>query len=186
MTPIPSDYLAFRVPGEGMIPCGEGPVSFQLEGEALSLVDADLVRHAAAAVLHYYRQELKRSHVSRAEFAAALEVVLHGFGLTHLSADLCQQQGQHAPAPAVSDLRQLVGEGLELAFFPRLREELRRQLQPAPALVRFHGLRGCVLQLAGSRRWSRRCQSLRDQIVEFLRTSLQAEPVAQRCGLVVH
>jgi hypothetical protein len=183
MIPIPSDSLVFRVLGEGLIPCAGGPVSFELEGEAAAAVDPEMLRHAAAAVLQYFREELKRTHVSTSEFAAALEVVLHGFGLHHLRANPVPES---QPAAAVSDLRLLAGDGFELGFFQRLREELRRQLGPKPDLVRFHGLRGCVKQLAGARRWTRQCQSLHDQIVDYLRTSLRAEPISKPCGLVVH
>jgi hypothetical protein len=51
--------------------------------------------------------------------------------------------------------------------------------------VRFRGLRGCVKQLAGARRWSHRCERLQDQIVEYLRGCLTAEPEQNECALVV-
>jgi hypothetical protein len=76
-------------------------------------------------------------------------------------------------------------EGFELLFFPQLRQELQRQLQQAPQVVRFRGLRDCVKQLAGAPRWNRRCQSLNDQIVEFLRSCWETENASQSCALVV-
>ena len=87
-----------------------------------------------------------------------------------------------------SDLFRLAcesGEGCELFFFPRLRAELRQQLQQGPRLLRFHGLRDCVKQLAGARRWSPRCQSLEGRIVAYLRECLTAEPVPAEVALVV-
>jgi hypothetical protein len=66
-----------------------------------------------------------------------------------------------------------------------LRDELRFQLDQSPQLVRFNGLRGCVKQLAGTRRWTRRCQSLSDQIVDYLRHCLSNESNANRCSLLV-
>ena len=77
------------------------------------------------------------------------------------------------------------GESRELFFFPRLRGELRAQLRRTPRLVRFRGLRGCVKQLAGARRWSLRCERLEEQIVEYLRGCLGAEPEQADCALVV-
>ena len=77
------------------------------------------------------------------------------------------------------------GGGFELLFFPRLRHELRTQLRQSPRVVRFRGLRGCVKQLAGARRWSHRCEKLQDQIVEYLRGCLTAEPEQNECALVV-
>jgi hypothetical protein len=51
--------------------------------------------------------------------------------------------------------------------------------------VRFRGLRGCVKQLAGTRRWTSRCEQLQDQIVEYLRGCLSAETAQNNCALVV-
>jgi hypothetical protein len=87
-----------------------------------------------------------------------------------------------------SDLRQLAcdsGKGFELFFFPKLRDELRQQLLRDPALLHFGGLRSCVKQLTGARRWSPRCQTLHDQIVEFLRNCFTAESNQPNCALLV-
>lgn len=184
MTPIPSDSLVFNLAGGDMIPCAGPEVAFELAGEAAALVNPEVVQNAAAAVLHYFRHEMKRTWVSAGEFSAALEVVLHSLGLTQLRAGT-----QEAGAPEAvqeTDLRGLVGEGMEMMFFQRLRDELRRQLAPAPRVVRFHGLRPSVMQLTGAQRWSPRCRHLQDRIVDYLRTSLQAEPLGRPCGLVVH
>ena len=67
----------------------------------------------------------------------------------------------------------------------RNREEMRRKLDLCPQVLRFRGLRVCVKQLTGSKRWTRRCQVLHDQIVDYLRTCLGAEKGAAACALVV-
>ena len=77
------------------------------------------------------------------------------------------------------------GGGCELFFFPRLRDELRTRLRQAPRVLHFRGLRGCVKQLTGARRWSVRCEKLQDHIVEYLRQCLTAEPESTDCALVV-
>jgi hypothetical protein len=74
---------------------------------------------------------------------------------------------------------------LELFFFPKLRDELRQQLRQSPRVLRFRGLRGCVKQLAGARRWSARCEKMQEQVVEYLRGCLTAEPEKSECALVV-
>jgi hypothetical protein len=76
-------------------------------------------------------------------------------------------------------------EGFELLFFPQLRQELKRNLDQSPHVLRFHNLRDCVKQLAGARRWSRRCQKLHDQIVDFLRSCWETEPARRSCALLV-
>jgi hypothetical protein len=184
MTPSPSGSLVFRLAGDGMIPCAGPPVSFQVAGEAASLVSAGLIEDAAAAVLHYFRQEMKRSSISVGEFSAALELVLHSLGLDFIKA--VPEAALEKAGPAEIDLRGLVGEGLELGFFRRLREELQRQLAPARGVVCFHGLRPSIMRLLGARRWSPRCQQMHERIVDYLRSSLQAEKLSHPCKLLVH
>ncbi len=184
MIPLRSDSLVFKLAGEASIPCGDQVVAFELVGEGASLVSEHVFQEAAAAVLHYFRHELGRTSVSAGEFSAALEVVLHSLGLTQLKA--APGSSRREAQPEVTDLGALAEGGMELLFFQRVREELRRQLQPLPEMVRFRGLRESVMRLVGARRWSTRCQSLNDQIVDFLRTSLQAEPIARPCGLIIH
>ena len=77
------------------------------------------------------------------------------------------------------------GGGCALFFFPRLRDELRQYLGQSPRMLRFHGLRGCVKELAGARRWTVRCQALEEQVVEFLRECLGAEAGKRDFALVV-
>ena len=136
---------------------------------------------ASAAVLHYFKQEQGRDSVTLGEFAEALEKVLQGFKFNSAPAD--------ASAPVLeADLQQLAadaGTAFELTFFPRLRDEMRARLQQSPHLLRFRGLRNCVMQLTGARRWSARCQDLQEQIVAFLRNCLSAEPHPEPCALVV-
>jgi hypothetical protein len=98
--------------------------------------------------------------------------------------------GQATPALRVieTDLSALageVGQGYELLFFPRLRDAVRGQNHAAPTLLRFRGLRACVKQLTGARRWGPACQALNDQIVEYLRKCLHAEDRGDRRALIV-
>ncbi len=167
-----------------MIPCTDQPVRFELAGEGATLVSEEVFQEAAAAVLHYFRHELGRCAISAGEFSTALEVVLHSLGLTQVKA--APEAGWPAEPPAETDLQELAEGGLELVFFQRLREELRRQLQPSPDVLRFRGLRPSVMRLTGARRWTPRCQDLKERVVDFLRCSLQAEPIGRPCGLVIH
>ena len=132
--------------------------------------------------MHYFHHDLQRTEVTLSEFTEALEVALRGLGL-NVTCD--------APKPAErtvdADLRQLAaesGKAFELGFFARLRQEVRTELQKAPQLIRFVGLRGCVKQLVGARRWSSRCRRMEHQILEFLRHCVQAETNSS-CSLLV-
>jgi hypothetical protein len=181
---LAEECLLFHTADGEKIPYSAEMISVEIMGDDASLFDSEFIKHAAAAVFHYFRDELDRDSVTVAEFSLALEKVLRGFNLATTEA----QSGQPAPRILRSDLDRLATElhdGGELFFFPRLRDELRSQLLQEPQLLCFQGLRQCVLQLAGARRWTSRCQGLHDQIVEFLRSCMTQETHGGSCALVV-
>jgi hypothetical protein len=169
------------------IPFSAEMLSVELLGESARMFDSEFVRHAAKAVFHYFKHDLAKQTVTIGEFTTALEKVLVGF--TRSAKKQSQLPSAKSPRVLRADLRRIAsesGKGCELFFFPRLRDELRAQLHRSPEVVHFRGLRGCVKQLAGAQRWSPRCQTLGDQIVEFLRHCLTVEGKERECGLVVN
>jgi hypothetical protein len=182
MISLAKDCLLFELASGESIPFSAGMISIELMGDAGAKFDPEVLQHAAASVFHYFRHELTRESVTVGEFAEALEKVLRGLGFYLRSAET------EILDAAGADLRVLAcqsGDARELVFFPRLRDELRTQLQSSPRLVRFRGLRGCVKQLAGARRWSPRCEDLRDQIIGYLRGCLSTESRESECRLWV-
>lgn len=185
MIQLRSDCLVFKLANGDAIPCSVEQVTVELIGDAADNLDPDLIRHAAAAVLHYFKHEQNRDYVSINEFSEALEHVLESFGLA-VKHDPKVGSGKQGHIVR-TDLRQLAcdsGKGFELNFFPCLRREMEKQMGNAPNVIYFTGLRSCVKQLVGARRWSGRCQVLNDQIVEYLRECLNREPHGD-CALVV-
>lgn len=184
MIQLHPDCLVFELSSGEAVPCSAETVTVELMGEAATLVDPDVVHNAASAVLHYFKSDLGRSSVSVGEFAQALAHVLRAFGL-----EVTPPENPHAPVAGPEfDLRQLAcggAKGFELAFFPLLRNAFRDQLRQSPSLVRFRGLRGCVKQLAGAKRWNGHCQRLHEQIVEYLRQCLIREPGKDPRALLV-
>jgi hypothetical protein len=184
MIALSTDHLIFQLTNGESVPCSAEMITVEIAGNSDGLIDAEMLRHASASVFHYFKTELQRQSVTVGEFALALEKVLRNFGMT-LYAD--------EPPPLTkqtleADLRRIAHESagsLELFFFPRLRDELRTQLRRSPQVLRFRGLRGCVKQLAGARRWSARCEKMQEQIVGYLRECLTAEPEQTDCSLVV-
>jgi hypothetical protein len=178
------DCLLFELPSGESVPFSAEMISIEVSDGAGGMIEQDFVEHAAASVFHYFKNHLGRKSVSVAEFASAFESVLSGLGLKLDAGRLTAT----TVGKATKDLRLLAhdaGYACELAFFPRLREAVREQFRSSPRLVRFHGLRGCVKRLVGAQRWSPRCETLRDQIVEFLRRTLSLETADGPCGLVV-
>lgn len=184
MIALANDCLLFQTSSGHSIPFSVEMISLELSGDGFDLFDPEFLKDAASAVFHYFKNDLGRMTVTVGEFAGALEKVLRGFCLQPEPVE----QNTAAGRIIRSDLRQLAcesGKGCELFFFPRLRDELRQQLTRSPELVHFGGLRSCVKQLTGARRWSRRCQTLRDQIVEFLRNCFETEASPNHCALLV-
>lgn len=185
MIALANDCLLFQTSSGHSVPFSVEMISLELTGDGFDLFDPEFLKDAASAVFHYFKNDLGRISVTVGEFAGALEKVLRGFCLQPAPS---QEAGEAANRILTSDLRQLAcesGKGFELFFFPRLRDELRQQLTRSPELVHFGGLRSCVKQLTGARRWSRRCQTLQDQIVEFLRNCFTNEASPAQCALLV-
>ena len=200
MIKLHSDCLVFETPNGDSIPCSAESVSVELLGDSAAVIDPEIVRNAAAAVLHFFRVELGRESVSVGEFMEALKTALRGLGLNLSEAvepvAAVAEYPVTIPAPVAAvaarvtemDLRTLARESgttFELSFFPRLRAVLGEQLNQPPHILRFTGLRPCVKQLTGARRWTHRCEALSDQIVTYLRECLSTRPAAGRCALVV-
>lgn len=174
------DCLVFQMANGESIPLSAKTISVEMVGENVSnLFDSEFLEHAAGAVFHYFKNDLGRESVTVGEFTLALEKVLHEFKES-------DPQKTSSRSFLQSDLRELAAEAshAELFFFPRLRDELRIQLQHSPDTIRFRGLRGCVKQLIGARRWSLRCRDMEKQILEFLRNCIQAE-TNSACSLLV-
>jgi hypothetical protein len=162
-------------------------------GTSAQWLDKEVIENAAEAVLHYFKSEKGQHSVSVAEFSEVLERVLRGLGLDVKSGesdeDSSPEDASDSPHRVVeANLQELAtqaAEGWELLFFARLREAVRNRLDGAPVVLQFRGLRACVKQLTGARRWSPHCQKLNDHIVEYLRTCLTAEKQGDGCTLVI-
>lgn len=184
MIALSSNCLLFQLSNGESVPCSAEMICVEVIGSVDSLLDPEMLHHAAASVFHYFKNDLERETVTVGEFAGALEKVLRTLGFA-IHSDKNEKGGRDT---SESDLRLLMleaSESLELFFFQRLRNEMRVQLRHSPRLLRFRGLRGCVKQITRARRWSVRCEKLEEQIVEYLRECLTAESGENECALVV-
>lgn len=170
MIDLDRDSIWLTQPDGEAVPCSLEALTFEIAGSEASQLDPEVLRNAAAGVLHYFKDELGRTQVTLGEFAAALARVLEGLGLC---VEVSAGDGDPA-APAVrqSDLRELAcesGKLGELDFFPRLHSTLRRELAADPARLEFRGLRSAVKQLLGRKHWSSSCRDLEERILVALR-----------------
>ncbi len=183
-----SDYLVFEVSGGDKIPCSVEKLTIEILADSLDQIDPEVIRQAAKAVLHYFREEVGRESVTVDEFTSALEQVLIGLGFQ------VRDTGETTPCSrdreiGESDLNALataLGEGLELDFYTRLRRELQGLLAGGHRVIRFHGLRPCAKRLAHVRRWCPRSLRVSDEIVRFLRACWGAERPEAHCALMVN
>jgi hypothetical protein len=174
MITLGKDCLVFMLGNGEMIPFSAEMISVELTGDSARLFEPEVASNAAKAVFYYFKSELERQYVTAEEFAEAMQKVLHGLKL----GDGTKLDAAEEPAVLESDLSQLAqeaGEGCELLFFPRLRNELRQHLRQSPRMLHFRGLRACVKHIAGARRWTPRCRELEEQIVGFIRQCAGAE-----------
>jgi hypothetical protein len=184
MITLASDCLLFEMATGESVPFSAEMISVELSGDKAGLFDPEFVKHATGAIFHYFKHEMGVHTITVGDFAVALEKVLRGFDFGAMPAAATASE----PRVLESDLRRLLresGHGCELFFFHLLRDELRLQLEQAPQLVRFRGLRGCVKQLAGARRWCARCRTLHEQIVDYLRNCLTVDSTRKNCSLLV-
>ncbi len=201
MIALASDCLVFRLASGENVPFSSDMISVELMGETSKWFDAEFVHHAAKSVFHYFKHELGRQTVTVAEFAELLEKVLHGFANMGSPPAAPPPTVPPAPPPLVApappprtaevlelDLSRLAresGDGSELFFYPLLRKQFQEQVRQSPRVLRYRGLRLCVKQLVGARRWSERCRTVEAQIISYLRECLSAETGARQVALMV-
>jgi len=182
MIALATDYLVFQMATGESMPFSADAISDELMGEGDSSYDPEMVGHAANAVFHYFKHELGYQTVTLGEFAAALEKVLDELKLGGRGT---VERAKLVRETDLSALARDCGVGGELVFFPRLREQLGLHLQGGCRVIRFGGLRSCVKQLSGARRWSVKCQMMQEQVVEYLRKCLSALGKGKELALVV-
>jgi hypothetical protein len=184
MITLAKDCLIFHLSNGEAVPFSAEMISVELTGETAHWFGPEIASHAAKAVFHYFKVELRRQSVTAEEFAQAMEKVLRGFKLSAAKETRSKSERQVTESD-LGQLAQEAGNGCELLFYPRLRKEFRQCVQQGRSVVRFCGLRSCVKQMTGARRWTARCRAVEEQIVGFLRECAEAETGRSEFALVV-
>jgi hypothetical protein len=179
-----SEYLMFQMPSGESVAFSSDAIAVEIVDETDGDLDANMVKQAANAVYHYFKHELGKQTVTVSEFAKAMEKALDGFEISIVSTHRQRTAANVAEADLCKIARDS-GRAFELTFFPRLRDELKLQLLTSPNVVRFSGLRDCVKELTGAKRWSSRCAAMEEQIVGYVRECLNADAAKAECMLVV-
>jgi hypothetical protein len=165
-------------------PCTLASVRLDVLEGVTTWLHPELLQDTVKAVWFYFKHDLQRISVTVKEFSEALQTVFKGLGLdaTAITTTTTPPRISEHDLCAVAEA---AGCTYELGFFLRLREELRRQVQLSPGMLKFTSLQACVKRLTGARRWNKQCRQLSDQINGYLRACLQADAGWHRCALVV-
>jgi hypothetical protein len=167
------------------IPCSMEHLTIEFVGPAAQMLDPEVLRHASAAVIHYFKVELGCEVVSTGQFTEALSKVLDGLGVF---LDTDTKPAGESSMVRVLDLRTLAAGASqlgELEFCWRLRSLLREFLSEKPERIEFRGLRGCVKVLADRQHWCQTCERVETWIIDLVREWYAREPAAAGIPLVM-
>jgi len=142
-------------------------VSIHQVAESNGMTDWWLAESIAAAVHMYTVHSRSDGIIESSEIVEIVAEVLATLGYKKVS----EAYGLGMDRIAI-DLHELTGRtdaALELEFFQRLDHALGAAASPQFLVMEVNGLRACVMQLRGVRRWSPGCRRLAEEIVEHVR-----------------
>lgn len=204
MIRLHSDYLVFELDTGEAIPCSVEAIAFELVEAIAGMTDRNIIENAARAVVHYFREELKQEAVSIKEFIECLSFVLKGFGFEietkNLPSneptldDLEDQLNANDPDSTkiytnslvdILDNQRKQGSVMEMGFFQELRSTINDDLSHHPDFIQFTGLRPCVQSLLSTNRWTKKCESLSKQLVQYLEECAFKDGGGQNLTMVI-
>jgi hypothetical protein len=122
--------------------------------------------------------------IDSADLFERIDKTLHALGLDHVAAKV-----DRTPPPvriSLLELARRAGNGFELAFFQLLEEQVDSATSGGVRRLECHGLERCVRHLAASKKWTQRCDHLRNEITEYLeQASTRAFPAPRSLTLLV-
>ncbi len=126
-----------------------------------------LAEHVAESVTTYLLIGFESTTVSVSRLSAAVRNVLQVIGYAEVAGHFVPD----APPAKLSldEVAQEAGSGYELAFFEILGRRLQELLTPQTSHLELWGLERCVKRLRSKKIWSRDCDSLREEIVTYVR-----------------
>ncbi|MEI6082874.1 MAG: hypothetical protein WCS70_01085 [Verrucomicrobiota bacterium] len=141
-----------------------------------------LLAESVASAIHLYTRDVcQRQTIAAVEIAELVNAVLTMLGLEEI-ARAYEQRRQWTEIR----LDQLSATAdFELGFYRRLNSELNAVVDDELELVQLRGLRACVMQLQGARRWGESCRALADDIVGFVRDRVRQVRRASSTALCV-
>jgi hypothetical protein len=131
-----------------------------------------LTDHVTESIAFYLRLRNDESFVAFSQLSQTVRYVLKVIGYNEISPHFAP-----APPPVTISLFEMAieaGGGYELAYFETLARRIELLLRTRVNIVQFIALNAAVKHLRGTRVWSRACDTLRAEIVCFIREKLTA------------
>lgn len=136
-----------------------------------------LAEHVTESIATYLRLRFDENVVGLPRLAKAVQSVLQVIGYAEVASHYCP-----SPPPRKVSLFELAlaaGSGYELAFFEMLGRTLQEMIGATPSHFELFGLERCVKQLRAKKVWCRDCDTLRAEIVAFVREQIDLNHAGQ-------
>jgi len=129
-----------------------------------------LTDHVTESIAFYLHLRNDESVVAFSQLSQTVRFVLKAIGYKEIVPHF-------APAPppisiSLLDIAYHAGAGYELAFFDLLEKRINSLVDTGADNLRLCSLQPCVKHLRGVKTWTRACDSLREEIVCFVREKL--------------
>lgn len=124
----------------------------------------------AKGIVLYLKERFPANSIGIEELFEKIARTLRAVGFDHVAGHL---EPFAPPARlSLSRLAEAAGPGFELRFFQLLGERIEVLRSQGTRQVHCSELRDAVSQLCSTRRWSRKCQDLQDEILDYVTTEL--------------
>jgi hypothetical protein len=155
----------------------------QEAAQRAGIKDVWFAEHIARGIVIYLRERFSQTSIGIEELFAKISQTLQVVGFPQIARQL------EPSAPPVlmclDSLAAQAGSGYELSFFQLLSSALRDARERGSVHVHCAGLQSAVNRLCRAKRWSRRCEHLRDEILAFVSSEVCAGDNIGRFSAIV-
>lgn len=183
MIRLQEDIVWVKFEDGHMVPFDEQRLALSIQSVAERAGHSDWwLAESVAAAVHAYAVKCRTDGViPTREIVEIVVAVLSTLGFKKISQAYARHE--HSAAIHLNDLATCGGAAFELEFFRQLDRELRAASDRRLSVIEVDGLRACVMQLRGARRWNSGCRKLAEEIIEYVRERVVRVRPAQAANL---
>ena len=131
-----------------------------------------LTDHITESIAFYLRLRNDEPVVPFSQLSQTVRYVLNVIGYKEIVPHFSP-----APPPislSLLEVAEAAGAGYELAFFDGLEKRVAALVSTGADSLQLYGLHACVKHLRGAKAWTRACDTLREEVICFVREKLAA------------